>query len=101
MIGPRGRPAAAFKALADLTRLEILRLVGAQAGPVCVCDILDRVDPAQPMISHDLKILCDTGRLRTSKIVIWAFCELEPEATDLLVEAFDLLAGKPVRGIRA
>ena len=53
------------------------------------------------MTSHDLKVLCDTGRLHTSRIVIWAFCELEPEAKDLLVEAFNLLAGKPVRGIRA
>ncbi len=95
------RLVAAFKALADSTRLEILRLVGAQAGPFCVCDIVDRFDLAQPTISHHLKVLCETGRLRTSKIGIWAFCELEPEAKDLPVEASDLFAAKPVRGIRA
>ncbi len=90
-----------FKALADATRLEILRLVGAQAGPVCVCDIVDRFDLAQPTISHHLKVLREAGLLRTSKIGIWAFYELEAEAKDLLEEASDLLAVKPARGLRA
>jgi ArsR family transcriptional regulator len=90
-----------FKALADATRLEILRLIGAQAGPVCVCDIVDRFELAQPTISHHLKVLREAGLLRTSKIGIWAFYELEAEATDLLEEAKDLLDAKPARGIRA
>ena len=95
------RLVTAFKALADATRLEILRLVGAQAGPVCVCDIVDRFELAQPTISHHLKVLREAGLLRTSKIGIWAFYELEAEAVDLLEEAKDLLDAKPARGIRA
>ena len=51
------RLVAAFKALADPTRLEILRLVAAQPGPVCVCDVVDRFALAQPTISHHLKVL--------------------------------------------
>lgn len=89
------RLVAAFKALADPTRIEILRLVGAQSGPVCVCDIVDRFDLAQPTISHHLKVLREAGLLRTSKIGIWAFYELEAEAKDLLEEAGDLLVAKP------
>ena len=89
------RLVAAFKALADPTRIEILRLVGAQRGPVCVCDIVDRFDLAQPTISHHLKVLREAGLLRTSKIGIWAFYELEAEAKDLLEEAGDLLVAKP------
>ena len=91
----------AFRALADATRLEILRLVAAQAGPVCVCDIVDRFDLAQPTISHHLKVLREAGLLRTSKVGIWAFYELEAEAKDLLEEASDLLTVKPARSIRA
>jgi ArsR family transcriptional regulator len=88
---------AAFKGLADPTRLEILRLVGGQSGPVCVCDIVDRFDLAQPTISHHLKVLREAGLLRTSKIGIWAFYELEPGAKELLGEAADLLLAKPRR----
>ena len=95
------RLVTAFKALADGTRVEILRLVGAQAGPICVCDIVDRFDLAQPTISHHLKVLREAGLLRTSKVGIWAFYELEAEAKDLLDEAADLLAAKPARSARA
>lgn len=90
---------AAFKALADPTRLEILRLVAAQAGPVCVCDIVDRFDLAQPTISHHLKVLREGGLLRGSKRGIWAFYELEPGLADVLAEAAQLFARRraPVR----
>jgi ArsR family transcriptional regulator len=81
------RLVAAFKALADPTRLEIVRLVAAQVGPVCVCDIVDRFDLSQPTISHHLKVLRDGGLLRSSKLGIWAFYEVEPDAKRLLTEA--------------
>lgn len=87
------RLVAAFKALADPTRLEILRLVAAQAGPVCVCDIVDRFALAQPTISHHLKVLREAGWLSASKIGIWAFYELDPEGPAALAETAALLAG--------
>jgi ArsR family transcriptional regulator len=97
----QARLVAAFKALADPTRIEILRLVGAQRVPVCVCDIVYRFDLAQPTISHHLKVLREARLLRTSKIGIWAFYEPDGEAADLLDEAGDLLAARPARAARA
>lgn len=91
--GEQARLVAAFKALADPTRLEIVRLVAAQAGPVCVCDIVDRFDLAQPTISHHLKVLRDGGILRSSKLGIWAFYEVDPDAKALVVDAVALLGG--------
>lgn len=85
------RLVGALKALADPTRLEILRLVAAQAGPVCVCDIVDRFDLAQPTISHHLKVLREAGWLRASKIGIWAFYELDPAGVAALDDAAALL----------
>ena len=68
-----------FKALADATRLEILRLVGSQPGATCVCDIVDHFDLRQPTISHHLKILREAGLLRSSRRGIWSFYEADPE----------------------
>lgn len=85
------RLVAAFKALADPTRIEILRLVGGQTGPVCVCDIVDRFDLSQPTISHHLKVLREGGLLRSSKIGIWAFYELDSDAEALVDDAAALL----------
>ena len=88
------RIVAAFKALADPTRLEIVRLVAGQDEPVCVCDIVDRFDLSQPTISHHLKVLRDGGLLRSSKIGIWAFYEIHPEAKVLLSDATGALVGR-------
>lgn len=97
----QGRLVAAFKALADPTRLEILRLIGAQAGPVCVCDIVDRFDLSQPTISHHLKILRESGLVRTTKTGIWAFYEIEADAAAVLDEAGAILAPAPARRARS
>ena len=73
-----------FRALADPTRLEILRLVGAQAGPTCVCDLVDHFELSQPTISHHLKTLREAGLLTATKVGIWSFYALDPRAPELL-----------------
>lgn len=93
--GESERLVGALKALADPTRLEILRLVAAQAGPVCVCDIVDRFDLAQPTISHHLKVLREAGWLAVSKVGIWAFYELDPAGPAVLDGVAALLRGSP------
>jgi ArsR family transcriptional regulator len=90
----RDRLVDAFKALADPTRLEILRLVAAQPGPICACDIVDRFDLSQPTISHHLRLLRDAGWLRDSRRGIWTFYEPDPEGAALLEEAAELF-GRP------
>ena len=76
-----------FKALAAPTRLELLRLLGAQAGPTCVCDIVDHFELAQPTISHHLKILKEAGLLTHTRLGIWSFYAPDPGAAELLGEA--------------
>jgi len=81
------RWARLFKALADPTRLEILRLVAAQPGPTCVCDLVARFDLAQPTISHHLKLLREAGLLTQSRIGIWSFYAIDPRGTEALAAA--------------
>lgn len=73
-----------LKALADPTRLEILRVIAAQPGPVCACDIVDRFDLSQPTISHHLKALRDAGLLTSRRRGLWRFYEPDPEGLDRL-----------------
>ncbi len=87
----QGRMVAAFKALADPTRLEILRLVAAQTGATCVCDVVSHFDLSQPTISHHLKILREAGWLSQSKVGIWAFYAIDSRARALLAESEGLL----------
>ena len=81
-----------FRALADPTRLEILRLVRAQAGPTCVCDIVEHFALSQPTISHHLKVLREAGLLTQARIGIWSFYAPDPAGIALLEEAHAQLA---------
>jgi ArsR family transcriptional regulator len=88
----RGRLVRVFKALADPTRLEILRLLRAQPGATCVCDVVAHFDLAQPTISHHLKLLREAGLVSQSRIGIWSFYAPAPEAAELVDEAERVLA---------
>lgn len=68
----RQRLVAAFKALADPTRLDLFRLIAAQRTPVCACDLGDLVAVGQPTISHHLKVLREAGLITVSRRGVWA-----------------------------
>jgi ArsR family transcriptional regulator len=48
-----------FKALADGTRLRVLKLLGR--GELCVCEIAAALDLEQPRLSFHLRILKEAG----------------------------------------
>ena len=83
-----------LKALADPTRLEILRVVAAQSGPVCACDIVDRYELTQPTISHHLKVLRDAGLLSSRRKGLWSFYQPDPAGLEALSGLPALLAGR-------
>ena len=86
------RLATMLKALADPTRLEILRIVAAQTGPVCACDIVDRFALSQPTISHHLKILKNAGLLISERSGLWSFFTPDPEGMRSIGELRPLLS---------
>ena len=87
------RVATVAKALADPNRIEMLRLLARQTGPVCACDIVDRFDLTQPTVSHHLKILKEAGLLRGTRNGLWAFYEIDADGLDSLRNLTGLLDG--------
>ena len=87
----RDQLVGAFKALADPTRLELMRLLRGQRGPTCVCDLVEHFDLSQPTISHHLKVLREARLVRGSKVGIWSFYEPDPGASDVLRGVAELL----------
>src|SRR5579863_6956337 len=75
--------AAAFKALADPTRVAIVNRLSA-ASEVCVCDLTAAFALSQPTISHHLRILRDVGLIEVERRGTWAYYRLVPEALDRL-----------------
>ncbi|MHB1005699.1 MAG: ArsR/SmtB family transcription factor [Chloroflexota bacterium] len=64
-----------FKALADETRLSILRQLREQ-GEVCACDFVACCDVAQPTVSHHLKVLREAGLVVGDKRGLWVHYRL-------------------------
>ena len=69
------------KALADRTRLGILRTI-ASRGCVCCGDVARAFDVTQATVSHHLKVLTTAGFLERSKRGTWAYYKLIPGALD-------------------
>ncbi len=68
----------ALKAIADPTRLKILRVlkqkgacsIGKQVG-LCACDIEEQIKLSQPTISHHMAILKKSGLVHAEKHGLW------------------------------
>jgi ArsR family transcriptional regulator len=80
-----GEGARLFKALADETRLAIIRQL-RERGEVCACDFVECCDVAQPTVSHHLKVLREAGLVTGDKRGLWVYYRLEPEAFERVRE---------------
>jgi DNA-binding transcriptional ArsR family regulator len=60
-----------FKALADTTRLRILKLLDVRE--MCVCEVMIALDLTQPTASHHLKILENAGLVKGRKEGKWVY----------------------------
>lgn len=60
-----------FKAVADATRLRILKLLAG--GELCICEMMLALKKPQSSISHNLSILEDAGLVKERKQGKWCF----------------------------
>ncbi len=67
-----------FKALADETRLSIIRQLIEQ-GEVCACNFLACCDLTQPTVSHHLKVLREAGLVNVERRGLWVYYSLNRE----------------------
>jgi ArsR family transcriptional regulator len=69
--------AAAFRVIADPTRLRLLSLLAAKpGGEACVCDLVEPLGLSQPTVSHHLKVLYEAGLLGREKRGLWVYYRL-------------------------
>jgi ArsR family transcriptional regulator len=76
-----------FKALADDTRVRVLKLLGR--GELCVCEIAAALDMEQPRLSFHLRILKEAGIVQVRRQERWIVYSLID--TDMFIR-FLLLA---------
>jgi ArsR family transcriptional regulator len=74
--------AEAFQALADPTRLRLLKVILSAPGAVCVCELVDALELPQYQVSRHLAQLKSGGWLQSERHGTWIYykpvSELEP-----------------------
>jgi DNA-binding transcriptional ArsR family regulator len=83
-----------FQALADPTRLAILREL-AGAPEVCACDFTSCCDVRQPTVSHHLRVLREAGVVESERRGTWIYYRLAPAVSDRLRAMASELSGAP------
>ncbi|NBM17883.1 helix-turn-helix transcriptional regulator [Streptomyces sp. GC420] len=84
------RLAVVLKAIADPTRLQILRLIErTPAGEACVCDLTDCLGLRQPTVSHHLKIMTEAGLLNRERRGTWSWFSVNHEGLRSLREILE------------
>jgi len=78
------RLAQVAKALGDPIRLQLVDVLRAHAGKVCVCELVPLFAVGQPTLSHHLKKLRDAGLVDSERRGLWAYYYVKPEALDEL-----------------
>lgn len=78
--------AAAFKALADPTRVAIVNRL-ASMDECCVCDLTSAFELSQPTVSHHLKVLREAGLVESERRGKWSYYRVVPEAVQALSQA--------------
>lgn len=78
-----------FKALADETRLSIVKLLTVE--DLCGCKILKNFDITQPTLSYHMKALCDSGIVhgrRDGALIIYSLDKTALESVQTLFFGF-------------
>ncbi|MGD9108041.1 MAG: metalloregulator ArsR/SmtB family transcription factor [Gammaproteobacteria bacterium] len=77
------------KALADVNRVKILKLL--QQKPLCVCEIQELIQLAQSTISTHLKILTEANLITFTKDGLWTVYELTEPGNIVLKQMIENL----------
>jgi ArsR family transcriptional regulator, arsenate/arsenite/antimonite-responsive transcriptional repressor len=84
------RTAGMLRALADPTRLTMVKALAAADAPVCICDFTAALDLGQPTISHHMGKLRRAGLVTARKQGLWTYYQLRrdmPPRSRQLVDA--------------
>jgi len=70
---------AAFKALGDPIRLQLMSMIAsAPGGEICVCELTPAFAISGPTISHHLKVLREAGLVDAERRASWVYYRARP-----------------------
>jgi ArsR family transcriptional regulator len=69
-----------FKAFTNESRIRVLEILCN--GEECACVLLDDLKISQPTLSHHMKILCDSGIVKSRKAGKWNYYSINEDGCE-------------------
>jgi ArsR family transcriptional regulator len=79
-----------FRALSDENRVRILEMLCA--GEQCACVLLEGMSINQPTLSYHMKILCESGIVKSRRSGKWNYYAIDPEGCEYAKRLLDATA---------
>jgi ArsR family transcriptional regulator len=76
-----------FRAFTDENRVRILELLSK--GEQCACILLDDLKISQPTLSHHMKILCDSGVVKSRPVGKWNYYAINTDGCEYASRLLD------------
>lgn len=81
-----------FRAFSDENRVQILEILCK--GEQCACVLLEQLQISQPTLSHHMKLLCQSGIVKSRKVGPWNYYSINEEGCDYASRLLQLVAQK-------
>ena len=86
-----------FKALSDEQRVRVLELLCE--GETCACHLLEDLEISQPTLSHHMKILCESGIVRSRRAGKWNYYAIDEDGCKHAIMLIEAVAGKNLKSL--
>jgi ArsR family transcriptional regulator len=69
-----------FRAFTDENRIRVLEILSE--GEQCACVLLDELKISQPTLSYHMKILCDSGIIKSRRVGKWNYYSINTDGCE-------------------
>ena len=81
-----------FRAFTDENRVQILELLCQ--GEQCACVLLEQLNISQPTLSHHMKLLCQSGIVKSRRVGPWNYYSINEDGCDYASHLLKMVAQK-------
>lgn len=81
-----------FRAFTDESRVRVLEILSK--GEQCACILLDDLKISQPTLSHHMKILCDSGIVKSRRVGKWSYYTIDAEGCEYASRLLDTIVNR-------
>jgi ArsR family transcriptional regulator len=86
-----------FKAFSDENRIKVLELLCS--GEQCACVLLADLHISQPTLSHHMKILCESGIVKSRREGKWNYYTIDPDGCEYAGKLLNRVLKRNIGGL--